>query len=75
MLWIGILVAVAAIVAVAIFVVRKRGSQTEGPSYHYFKCPSCSRRLRYLTRQAGHKGLCPTCRKPLTFPVVARPTS
>jgi LPXTG-motif cell wall-anchored protein len=38
---------------------------------HYFRCPGCKRKLKYLARQAGHKGMCSTCKEQFIFPVPA----
>ena len=41
----------------------------------YLKCPGCKRKLKYLARQAGHRGMCNNCKEQFTFPLpgVARP--
>jgi hypothetical protein len=60
-------VLVAAVVAGCLHSIRRRSRQKE-PAYNHFRCSGCKRRLRYLTRQAGHRGRCPTCKRELTFP-------
>ncbi len=55
------------------YVLRLRRSRQTVPAYNHFKCTGCKRRLRYLTRQAGHRGRCPTCKRELTFPGVRQP--
>jgi hypothetical protein len=74
MVWVlGVVLLAAA--GAGIFIARARRPRAEGPAYSYFRCPGCNRRLRYLARQAGHKGACPTCRQSLTFPAAPRPTT
>jgi hypothetical protein len=54
-----------------IFFYRKRlRSNREEPVYH-FNCPGCRRRLKFLARQAGHRGMCANCKTNLEFPVPA----
>jgi predicted RNA-binding Zn-ribbon protein involved in translation (DUF1610 family) len=36
-----------------------------------FRCPSCSQKLHYRARQAGHPGMCPRCGQHLKFPPIA----
>jgi hypothetical protein len=62
--------AVAALVVVYLLWARLRAAPEE-PVYH-FRCPGCSRRLRYRARQVGHRGECSHCRKQLVFPPVPR---
>jgi hypothetical protein len=49
---------------------RFKNSAKEEPVYH-FSCPGCRRRLKYLARQAGHRGMCSNCKTNLEFPVPA----
>jgi hypothetical protein len=49
-----------------VFVVRARKPKEE--PLHYFRCPSCKRKLKYLAHQAGHKGMCSTCKEKFVFP-------
>lgn len=46
---------------------RRNRRAVPDPSYHT-RCIYCKRRFRYFRRQIGHKGMCPRCRRPLTFP-------
>ncbi len=67
-----ILVAVALIVAVGGYIfVRSRPAVEE--EYLHFNCPSCGRRLRYRSKQAGHQGACPRCRESFVFPMTPKP--
>jgi hypothetical protein len=58
--------AVAAIVVV-VLVLRARAPKEE-QAFH-FRCPNCKRKLRYFARQAGHKGMCNSCKGTITFPL------
>ncbi len=60
------------LVAAGVWVVRKRTRAKPEEPFLHLRCPKCKRRLRYLARQAGHRGLCPTCKGALTFPIAAR---
>jgi LPXTG-motif cell wall-anchored protein len=51
----------------AFLFVRSRKPKEE--PVHYFRCPSCKRKLKYLARQAGHKGMCGTCKEKFVFPI------
>ena len=66
----GALVLVAAIVIY--LVIRARPAKEE--AFHHFRCPGCKRRIRYRTRQVGHKGNCSNCGRDLVFPPVALST-
>ncbi len=60
-------VAVLALGGGGYFLLRGR----RGPKeivYMHFNCPHCKRKLRYQSKQAGHRGECPRCRGALTFP-------
>jgi hypothetical protein len=35
----------------------------------YFRCPRCEHKLRYLAVRAGHRAVCPRCRKQSVLPV------
>ena len=35
----------------------------------YFRCPGCTRKIRYFKRQVGHRGMCSNCKTLWTFPV------
>jgi hypothetical protein len=66
------MVLVAAVVGSYLVPMLRRSRHT-APVYDHFNCPGCKRRLRFLPRQAGHRGRCPTCKRDLTFPVPAGP--
>jgi hypothetical protein len=52
---------------------RRRGRQRDSnPHYYHFRCPGCKRRLRYQSRQVGHKGKCSHCGNPVIFPPVSQ---
>jgi hypothetical protein len=52
---------------------RRRGRHRDAnPNYYHFRCPGCKRRLRYQTRQVGHKGKCSHCGNPVIFPPVSQ---
>jgi hypothetical protein len=38
------------------------------PEFHYWRCPDCGQKLRYLAAKAGRAALCPLCRRRLTLP-------
>jgi LPXTG-motif cell wall-anchored protein len=66
MTWI-LLIGIPVLVGIGVFVfLRARKPKQE--AIHYFRCPSCKRKLRYYARQAGHRGMCNSCKEPLTFP-------
>lgn len=70
-----VIVAIVALLAAAIGVVvylRRRPAEDEEDLH--FQCPSCSRRLRYRAKQAGHQGACPRCRETFVFPGTAKPS-
>jgi uncharacterized protein (TIGR03382 family) len=48
---------------------RRRHHPADVKVLHY-RCQICGRRLRYSALQAGHKGVCPQCKKVFVFPVV-----
>jgi hypothetical protein len=68
---IGIVVAVALILAIGGFLYLRNRPPEEEEDLH-FNCPSCKRRLRYKPKQAGHHGACPRCRESFVFPNVAK---
>jgi hypothetical protein len=37
----------------------------------YFRCPGCTRKIRYFKRQIGHRGMCSNCKTLWTFPVAS----
>lgn len=49
------------------FFLRSRKPVEEEPLY--FRCPGCKRKLRYYSRQIGHKGQCNSCKEVFTFPL------
>jgi hypothetical protein len=51
---------------------RGRSLQDARDAYHHFRCPNCKRRLRYQSRQVGHKGKCSHCASHVTFPPVSQ---
>jgi predicted RNA-binding Zn-ribbon protein involved in translation (DUF1610 family) len=68
--------AVAALVLVGVlayWLMRRRGLRQEASAaYHHFRCPKCKRRLRFQSRQVGHKGECSNCGHPVTFPPLSQ---
>ncbi len=34
----------------------------------YFRCPGCTRKIRYYKRQVGHRGMCSNCKTHWQFP-------
>ncbi len=34
----------------------------------YFRCPGCTRKIRYFKRQIGHRGMCSNCKTRWNFP-------
>jgi hypothetical protein len=67
------LIALAGVVAATgggFFFVQTQSSRDQ--RLHHFQCPSCRRRLRYRSRQVGHRGRCGTCGSLLTFPPLSR---
>jgi hypothetical protein len=65
-----ILGVVAGLVA-GVFLVWRRRPRVDDTFYH-FRCPKCKRRLRYLSRQVGHKGKCSNCSGDVLFPPIAQ---
>jgi LPXTG-motif cell wall-anchored protein len=49
---------------------RRRSREDE--SFYHFRCPKCKRRLRYLSRQVGHKGRCSNCSGDVVFPPISQ---
>jgi hypothetical protein len=47
-----------------------RGRPKAEEDFYHFRCPKCRRRLRYLTRQVGHKGKCSNCNSDVIFPPI-----
>lgn len=46
---------------------RRRGGASANEVMS-FNCPGCRRKLKFTSRQAGHKGACPRCRTQIVFP-------
>jgi RNase P subunit RPR2 len=63
-----ILVIIGALVVAAAVYFFTRTRDPKAVEYLNLNCPKCKRKLRYLPRQAGHKGACPRCNQPLVFP-------
>ena len=62
---------VAALLAVAVFVLGRWGQGKEardGDPAHSCHCPGCSQRLRYAQSQAGRKARCRACNEEFVFP-------
>ena len=59
----------AALAAGCYLLLRRKGRRQEGAAaYYHFRCPGCRRRLRFQSRQAGHRGQCSHCGRAVTFP-------
>jgi transcription initiation factor IIE alpha subunit len=43
--------------------------------FDHFRCPGCKHRLRYQSRQVGHRGKCSHCGHHLTFPPTSQSIS
>jgi DNA-directed RNA polymerase subunit RPC12/RpoP len=57
----------------AYWLARRGGRRRDaGAAFHHFRCPSCKRRLRFQSRQVGHRGKCSHCGNPVTFPPVSQ---
>jgi hypothetical protein len=73
-IWIAVAVGVLVLAVGGFVVLRANRRPKEEPILH-FTCPGCRQRLGYRARQAGHKGQCPRCKRPITFPVAGKPAS
>ncbi len=60
----------AALVTGVVLFLRRRPKEDD--SYYHFRCPKCKRRIRYVTRQVGHKGKCSNCGGDVIFPPIAQ---
>ena len=60
-----------AVCGLAFWLVRRGRREAEAVVYH-FRCPKCRRRLRFQSRQVGHKGECSNCGHAVTFPPVSK---
>lgn len=65
-------VAVLAAAGLTFWLIRRGGSSNREIAYSHFRCPGCRRRLRYQSRQVGHKGECSNCGREITFPPVSQ---
>ena len=68
------IVCIFALLLVANIALSMRGRFSRGKeeTFFHYKCPKCSRRLRYRQRQIGRLARCPLCERPIVFP---RPTN
>lgn len=66
-----VIVAVFLVAAVGVVLFLRSRSQPE-EGFSHFRCPKCSRRLRYQTRQVGHKGKCSNCGGDVIFPPISQ---
>jgi hypothetical protein len=64
----AVAVAVPTLLAAALLLAR-RPKKSEGQNaVLIYRCPDCSHPLRYRASQAGQHGLCPSCKKRITYP-------
>jgi hypothetical protein len=68
MLWVTLLISVGVLIAAAVGVVYWRRNQPKEEEVHYFRCPRCGVKLRYYSRQIGHRGMCNSCKVQFNFP-------
>jgi hypothetical protein len=61
---------IVSIVGVSAFLYLRSRTPGEGAT-HYLRCPNCHSKLRYFARQAGHRGMCTSCKHHFTFPSVS----
>jgi transcription initiation factor IIE alpha subunit len=66
-----VIVGVLAALAVGVFLFLRRRSPEE-EAFSHFRCPRCRRRLRYTSRQVGHKGKCSNCGGDVIFPPLSQ---
>jgi len=58
---------IGALALAMFFVSRHEATVDDGP-YVYFRCPFCTKKLRFQARKAGRPGMCPCCRRRWTMP-------
>jgi hypothetical protein len=66
LLWLGLPAFIAAAGAI-VYIKLYKPKAKEDPIY--FRCPGCTRKIRYYKRQVGHRGMCSNCKALWTFPV------
>ena len=66
-----VIVGVAAGLVAGVVLIWRRRPRVDDTFYH-FRCPKCKRRLRYLSRQVGHKGKCSNCSGDVLFPPITQ---
>jgi hypothetical protein len=64
--------AVLVIAGLVFWLLRRGRRREESAAVYHFRCPGCKRRIRFLSRQVGHKGECSNCGKPVIFPPVSQ---
>jgi DNA-directed RNA polymerase subunit RPC12/RpoP len=67
-----LVVALTAGLAVAMYSFLRRRVPEE--LFYYYRCAFCKRKFHYRRHQAGHKGKCPECKHPFTFPDISPKT-
>ncbi|MCI0378394.1 MAG: hypothetical protein L0215_12365 [Gemmataceae bacterium] len=48
---------------------------TEEEAYYFTRCQACQQKVRYAAANAGGKGMCPRCLRPLYLPETSQPLS
>lgn len=51
---------------IILYLKANKPKQAEAPLY--FRCPGCTRKIRYYKRQIGHRGMCSHCKSLWQFP-------
>jgi hypothetical protein len=59
--------------AVAIYFVNRREPVAAPSSYVYFRCPFCTKKLRFPASKVGRPGMCPCCRRRWTMSPTPEP--